>query len=134
MILEFLYRRQIYKTTKVRIGKAVLNAIVADTLVKKIIGLMFRDGLPKNTCMLFLFDHASNQGIWMRNMKFAIDIIWLDGGKGITGMVKNARPATGVFDFKTYYPSRPSKYVIELPAGFLSRNRITGQSKVDLRI
>ena len=116
------------------IGKRTLNALLADTFVKKMIGLMFRDGLPSGTCMLFAFDYRSRQGIWMRNMRFAIDIVWLDERKRITGMKSAAKPAYGFFDFTTYYPESPSKYILELPSGFLSRNRIAKNSKVSFKI
>ena len=130
MILEFLYRRQQYRITKVTIGKVKLNAIVADTFTKKVIGLMFRRSLPKNTCMLFPFGNAANQGIWMRNMEFPIDILWLDGRKRVSGMKKGAQPGRGFFDFKTYYPERPSKYIVEFQSGFLSRNKVTPATRV----
>ena len=133
MILEFLYRRQHYKTIKITVGGTTLNAMVADTLTKKIIGLMFRDSLPKGTCMLFLFDSATKQGIWMRNMKFPIDILWLDERKMISGMKKRAQPGRGFFDFETYYPSRPSKYIIEFQSGYLSKNKIIPSTKVDFK-
>ncbi|MDE1810557.1 MAG: DUF192 domain-containing protein [Candidatus Micrarchaeota archaeon] len=133
MILEFLYRRQHYKTIKITIGSKRLNAIVADTLTKKIIGLMFRGGLPKDTCMLFLFDSEAKQGIWMRNMKFPIDILWLDERKRISGMKKGAHPGKGFFDFETYYPERPSKYIIEFQSGYLSKNKVAPSTKVDFK-
>ncbi|HVC57985.1 MAG TPA: DUF192 domain-containing protein [Candidatus Acidoferrales bacterium] len=116
------------------IGKRTLDALVADTFVKKMIGLMFRDGLPSGGCMLFAFDYSSRQGIWMRNMKFPIDIVWLDEKKRITGMKSGTKPANGFFDFTTYYPGSPSKYIIELPSGFLSRNKVGKNSKVSFKI
>src|SRR6266849_2707331 len=41
-------------------------------------GLMFRPSLPLDHGMLFLFDQPDFHGIWMKNCKFPIDILWLD--------------------------------------------------------
>jgi len=60
------------------INRVSFNAFVADGLVKRMIGLMFRTGLEENECMLFAFGIESFYGIWMRNMKFSIDAAWLD--------------------------------------------------------
>ena len=41
-------------------------------------GLMFRPSLAADRGMLFLFDGRDFHGIWMKNCKFPIDILWLD--------------------------------------------------------
>ena len=41
-------------------------------------GLMFRPSLPADRAMLFVFESPDFHGIWMKNCKFPIDIVWLD--------------------------------------------------------
>src|SRR4029077_12468243 len=41
-------------------------------------GLMFRPSLPSDRGMLFVFAQPDFHGIWMKNCKFPIDILWLD--------------------------------------------------------
>ena len=42
------------------------------------LGLMFRPSLPEDKGMLFVFEYSDFHGIWMKNCKFPIDIVWLD--------------------------------------------------------
>lgn len=93
-----------------------LSALLADTLLKRMIGLMYRDGLEKDQCMLFRFGSPGIHGIWMRNMRFPIDIVWADSKKRIVHVVENAQPCTGI-NCRTYYPTAPSMYVVEVAAG-----------------
>lgn len=50
----------------------------------------------------------------MKDMKFAIDIIWLDSNKNIIKIQKNAQPNSYPVQF---CPTNTAKYVIELNAG-----------------
>lgn len=54
-------------------------------------------------------------GIWMKDMRIPIDIVWLDKDKKVVYIIQNAQPETPV---KTVYrPPQPARYVLELPAG-----------------
>ena len=46
-------------------------------------GLMFREKINEDQAMLFLFEEEDIHSFWMKNMRFAIDILWLDGRKRI---------------------------------------------------
>ena len=46
-------------------------------------GLMFRPSLAPDRGMLFVFDALDFHGIWMKNCKFPIDIVWLDDQKKV---------------------------------------------------
>ena len=41
-------------------------------------GLMFRPSLARDRGMLFVFERSDFHGIWMKNCRFPIDILWLD--------------------------------------------------------
>ena len=84
------------------------------------IGLMFRQRMGRDTCMLFIFPKEAKQGIWMRNMRFPIDIMWLDSSKRVVDFVETATPASR----RIYAPEKEAKYVLETNAGFIKRNRI----------
>jgi len=93
---------------------------------------MFRDSIKENTCMLFVFPDEARQGIWMHNMRFAIDVIWLDSKSRIVSIEKNLRPCKSVFSCKTYLPKSDTKYIIEMKAGTIIRNRIKTGLKVQI--
>jgi uncharacterized protein len=44
--------------------------------------------------MLFDFGETSSHGIWMKNMKFPLDIAWLDADRKIIKVEKNVQPET----------------------------------------
>ncbi|RJR40114.1 MAG: DUF192 domain-containing protein, partial [Desulfobacteraceae bacterium] len=79
-------------------------------------GLMFRDGINTDKGMLFIFEEEATHSFWMKNVKFPIDIIWLDREKRIVHMVKQVPPCKND-PCPTYTPVRPAVYVLELSAG-----------------
>ena len=79
-------------------------------------GLMFRDELPDDRGMLFLFRREAPRSFWMRNTRIPLDIIYLDRDLRVISIVSNARPCRQ--DPCPSYPSRGSaQYVLELNAG-----------------
>ena len=82
-------------------------------------GLSGRDQLPLNEGMLFVFETSSNWAIWMKDMKFPIDIIWIGEDKKIVDIAQNALPEPGKDDreLKIYRPKGPAKYILEINAG-----------------
>ena len=55
-------------------------------------GLMFRPSLAPDRGMLFLFEASDFHGIWMKNCKFPIDILWLDADRKIVHVQEGAPP------------------------------------------
>jgi len=119
-----------YETKTIQIGDRKLKADVADTMMKRARGLSGRKALGLGKCMLFIFPYKAIYPIWMRGMKFPIDIIWLDEKKHITDFRTDLKPAHGPLVFKTYSHEGSAKYAIELPAGFIKKNRVKANSKV----
>lgn len=64
--------------------------------------------------MLFIFEEPGLYGFWMKDMKFDIDMIWLDK-KGTVVHLEAAVPADSYPQI--YYPSVPASYVLELNSG-----------------
>jgi uncharacterized protein len=79
-------------------------------------GLMFRPSLPKDRGMLFLFERPDFQGIWMKNCKFPIDIVWLDEERKVVHVAESVPPCKAE-PCPVYTPLRRASYVVELNAG-----------------
>ena len=120
-----------YETTMVSIGGKRLRADVADSMRKRAKGLSGRERLGTGRCMLFIFPRSGSYPIWMRGMKFPIDVLWLDEKKRVTDLRSNLKPATSILDFKTYSHNGVAKYAIELPAGFAKRNKVKPGTKAE---
>jgi uncharacterized membrane protein (UPF0127 family) len=76
----------------VRIGEKVIKAEVRDTDAGRSLGLSGKESLKANEGMLFIFDTPTTYGFWMKDMKFAIDIVWLDPNKRIVWTEKTSLP------------------------------------------
>ncbi len=85
----------------------------ADTPQKQIKGLSDRDSLPARTGMLFVFDGSEQRCMWMKDMHFNLDIIWLDQTKKIIKIEQNLSPAT----YPNTFCADNTTYVIELNSG-----------------
>jgi len=79
-------------------------------------GLMFRPSLPSDRGMLFLFETPDFHGIWMKNCKFPIDILWLDETKHVVHVAEKVPPCKAE-PCPVYTPLRRASWVVELNAG-----------------
>jgi uncharacterized membrane protein (UPF0127 family) len=87
-------------------------------------GLSDRDSLARNSGMLFVFDRPDEQCFWMKDMRFNIDMVWLDSDRKIIKIVPDARPDS----YPSTYCAENTKYVIEFNAGDAKEfNLTTGQ-------
>jgi len=102
-------------------GQEVLVSI-ADTDKTREKGLSNSAALLSNTGMLFVFETSEMHGFWMKEMKYPIDIIWLDQEKRIIHIEKSVEPSSYP---QIFVPTTPAKYVLETPAGFTNKNLIS---------
>lgn len=122
IIFGFLRTYKCYM--KLHLGKVKIEVELADTGFRKAKGLMLRRSLPPDKGMLFVFNREAHHAIWMLGMRFPIDIVWIDGKKSIVDIVENARPCFCLLFCKVYMPKKKAKYVLEINAGFVGKNRI----------
>lgn len=97
----------------IKIGSETFKLEIADTEAARTKGLSQRDAIGKNEGMLFDFKKAGDWRIWMVDMHFNIDILWLDEHCKIVHIKQNATPASYP---EIYHAYTPNRYVIELPA------------------
>ncbi|HCM81900.1 MAG: hypothetical protein UV63_C0008G0020 [Microgenomates group bacterium GW2011_GWC1_43_11] len=78
-------------------------------------GLSGRSSLAPQHGMLFLFNHKEQYPFWMKDMKFPLDFIWMDGNL-IVDITKNVEPMEyGVIP--RIKPIVPVDKILELTAG-----------------
>jgi uncharacterized membrane protein (UPF0127 family) len=82
--------------------------------------------------MLFVFPAAGEYQFWMKEMLFALDIIWIRDGRvtGIEANVPFPDPATPLNKLPRYSPPGLVDMVLEVPAGFAARQGIEVGSEV----
>jgi uncharacterized protein len=81
-------------------------------------GLMFRDTMPADHGMLFLFEHPAMQTFWMKNTHIPLDILYFDQNYKLVSMQQRVPPCRSAGNDCPGYPSSaPAQYVLELNAG-----------------
>jgi uncharacterized membrane protein (UPF0127 family) len=113
----------------VDIGGQNFRLEVADTDELRTKGLSGRASIANNEGMLFDFGQTGNYGIWMKDMNFNIDVIWLDQNGQIVDILKNLSPDTYP---QSFYADQTNRYVIELPVGTIDRLSIGQGSTIKL--
>jgi uncharacterized membrane protein (UPF0127 family) len=86
-------------------------------------GLMGRGGLKSGAGMLFIFEASGRYGFWMKNMKFPIDIIWLDNAKKVVHIAKSVPPCRKD-PCPVYMPPYFARYIVEIPSGDAASKKI----------
>ncbi len=96
-------------------------------------GLMFRPELPMDRGLLFVFEETAFHGIWMKNCRFPIDVIWLDESGRVVHLAE-AVPPCAKDPCPVYQPMRRAAYVVELNAGQARREKaaVGAQLKFEL--
>jgi uncharacterized membrane protein (UPF0127 family) len=120
----------------VKLDSVVLEVQIADTDPRRVRGLMFQDQLPLDEGMLFVFDDANIRSIWMLNMQFPLDIIWIDDNNKVVFIEKNVPPCKTALETVTCPSynggSMDAKYVLEVTAGFVDEFKITTGSTLEI--
>lgn len=110
----------------IKIGEKNYLLDVAKTSEEQEKGLAKFESIEDNQGMLFIFDTPGRWSIWMKDMKFNIDIIFLDENKKVVSIFKNVKSEIheNIFNYRKYIPDYDSKYVIELKEGEIENNKI----------
>lgn len=99
-----------------------IKAEIADSAAARERGLMFRQGLKQDQGMLFIFKEQEIHIFWMTNMRFPLDIIWIDTDKRIVDIKESVPPCRQACG--NIIPLAEAKYVLEVNAGFVNKNGI----------
>lgn len=71
----------------------------ADTQAEQERGLSGRESLAANSAMVFPFGNSGRQCFWMKDMKFSIDMVWLDAANKVLAIENDVSPATYPINF-----------------------------------
>lgn len=99
---------------RITINNTTVLTEVVDTPETMERGLSGRQNLPEDSGMLFMYAQSGVYCYWMKDMNFSIDMIWLDDQKKIVHIEPNVSPQTFP---KSFCPSTPARYVLEVSAG-----------------
>jgi uncharacterized membrane protein (UPF0127 family) len=93
--------------------KGFISVEVVDTPELRRQGLSGLGSLADDRGMLFTFDEASTKNcFWMKDMKFSIDMVWMNEDREVVTVTPNVTPETYP---ETFCPEKSAKYGLEIP-------------------
>lgn len=99
--------------TQVYVGGVPLKVVVFDTPGERELGLMHVEKLPEGTGALFVFEEERSVALWMKNMKFAIDMLFFDKHRNLIHKMEMIQPCKS--DKCDSHSVGGVKYVLEIP-------------------
>lgn len=122
---------QMYQTqSMLRLNGASFHITIMRTEAEREKGLSGTEKLPQGEAMLFVFPGDTVPRMWMKGMKYPIDMVWLNDAKQVVYVVENATPSSYP---QTIYASPVSaRYVIEFPSGTVKKINIQKGAPVGL--
>jgi uncharacterized membrane protein (UPF0127 family) len=119
--------------TTININGRILTVLLADTEQNRFKGWSGKKDMGKYDGMLFVFPEKAQHTMVMRNMNFPLDIIWIDGFT-IVDMAPNLQPEPGRAEeeLTPYFARLPSTLVLEVPAGFVTQNKLKIGDRIEI--
>jgi uncharacterized membrane protein (UPF0127 family) len=102
-------------TTQLTAGIHLITAEVAATDPTRTRGLMFRQALPANHGMLFVFEGKAIQCMWMKNTLIPLSVAFIEDDGTIVN-VRDMKP----HDENRHCADRPVRYALEMTQGWFA--------------
>ncbi|PKV47942.1 hypothetical protein CLU92_5417 [Janthinobacterium sp. 61] len=109
------------KSLQLSAGMHLIHAEVAATEEQREQGLMYREKLPANAGMLFVFGNPSTQCMWMKNTPLPLSVAFIDAGGKIVN-IEDMQAYT--LDSHCSTRTVPVRYALEMHLGWFKQKNI----------
>lgn len=124
--------KQVQSNGTVTIKEHIVSVETVTDQKAKEIGLTKYASIKEDQGMLFLFDQPGMYTFWMKNMKFPIDILFINNDT-IVSFVENAQPVDATVENPAVYaPEAAVDKVLEIKAGLVKQYEIKKGDKVTI--
>lgn len=106
-------------------GMHLIQAQVAATPQQRAVGLMFRQEMPVNEGMLFVFEQASEQCFWMKNTLLPLTAAFVADDGSIVNLA-DMQPQSLV----SHCSTKPVRFVLEMNKGWFDKRGLKAGSKL----
>lgn len=103
------------------VNTTAISVELAESREQQEKGLSGRTSLPEDRGLAYLLAKPDFYTFWMKNMKFPIDIIWVDKNQKIIDITHNLTPDSYP---RIFQPVKPAQIILEVNAGFAKKNGI----------
>jgi len=124
-----IYPKKNIDKMSIRFDNGMIEAVVADSLFKRSIGLSFSRPLEENKGMAFIFRHANKPIFWNFGMCFPIDVIWIKNDMIIAVQKNIPKMTRGI---KIFYPPFSIDMALEVPAGTADKIGAVAYKSIDI--
>lgn len=110
---------------KIQIGKKTVEVEVARTNAQHEHGLMYRDKLPTDSGMLFVFPNEEIRYFWMKNTFIDLSIGYFDKDRKLIDIQEMKASTSIMAERPATYPSQgPAQYALEMNKAWFAKNNI----------
>lgn len=103
---------------------------VADTPEKIFFGLAFREHLPQDRGMVYIFDSSGRHELSTKGFQIPVDMIWVDESKHVVHTVERAQPCAQDPCPRYGPPPENARYVIQTAAGLVQQEGVDPGDKL----
>jgi uncharacterized protein len=119
----------------IKIDNNTIRVEVAKSNVEKQRWLTFReDPIPLDSAMLLVYEKSDLYALWLINIQYNLDLVWLDDEGRIVYAKENAQFCEKPFDASqcTYKNTSPAKYILASSTGFIDNHNISNHSTMTI--
>jgi uncharacterized membrane protein (UPF0127 family) len=106
-------------------GMHLIQAQVAATPEQRSIGLMFRQDMPVNEGMVFVFEEPASQCFWMKNTLLPLTAAFVADDGTIVNLA-DMKPLSE----DSHCSSKPVRYVLEMNRGWFAKRGLQAGAKL----
>jgi uncharacterized membrane protein (UPF0127 family) len=106
-------------------GMHLIRAEVAADFASRGQGLMYRTAMPSNAGMLFIFDEAATQCMWMKNTLIPLSVAFIDEHGSVIN-IEDMAPQTE----DSHCARRGALYALEMNRGWFAARGIKPGSRI----
>jgi uncharacterized membrane protein (UPF0127 family) len=113
-----------FKKEKITLAGKTISVEVAETSEQHEHGLMFRNSMPENDGMIFIFGEEDIRYFWMKNTYIDLSIGYFDKDKTLIDIQE--MKATSMMETRppSYPSAKPAMYALEMNKGWFAKNKV----------
>jgi len=119
-------------TIHTKAGPVTVDLELATTPEAMQRGLMYRTALADGAGMLFVFGADQDHSFWMKNTYISLDLIFIARTGPTSGRIAGIHPNAKTLSEAGISVGKPSRWVLEVPAGWCAKNGVAAGDAVEL--